>query len=939
MRLLIDLQALQGPSAERGIGYYALSLTQALLQDRRGHEVVVLLDAERPPEDVLRLRHALGGAADGDGIALFPSPPVAERVPGAADAELTRQASIAALEPDVVLLTSVFELAALAPMTVRDTDRGVPTAAVLYDLIPLTDLDLYKPDPVLRHDYLQGVSRLAETDLLLSISEHTAAEARRLVQDCPPVTTVHGAAPPATAARRPRWAPSTGFALAVGRDEPRKDIATAVLAWAGLSPQQRGGRAFVVVGDWPEANRQRLTDRAVVAGLPAGDLVFPGPIDDHELAWLYEHAELFAFPSLVEGLGLPPLEAMQVGTPALLARASSLVELVDDPRPYFAPGDVVGLRQLMASVLTDDGLRTELVALGRDATHRFTWARTAALTWDALEALAEPVSTSRASVAVVGPGGQAVAEALAACCDVTVEESACSPGWSATWWRHDLRVYLLPEDGRWEALSEPLADAPGVVLARSGPPPLVDAPLLLAAAIGVLVPDNQTSSALLRAGVVDVPVVVVDLTDGDAVLAALRRCWASDVGGRWAQAAARRPAGADGRSVERRPRWSIARAGRPPLLASDVTAYRTTPFMSGIQRTVARLHHALAASLAAEGGALVPVQLGATPDGVPHPDIRRDEVLDAATVTPQDPDWVLCLDLNAQVAGCVPELLRARARGTGTVVNVFDLIPWTHPQWFPPGAADSSFTPWLHAVVRVGDVLLVNSRATARELERFVQRTPPRRPDGFVVQHLPLGCDFDQAGDVQVTGREGAHFLMVGTVEPRKGHREVLDALEQLWATGSPVRLTVLGRSGWMVDAVVRRMESLALTQPRFAWLQNASDAELDRLYRTCTAAVVASEGEGFGLPVVESALRGCPVVVRDIPVLREVAGDEATYFSRTDPLAAVLARAVAGSPVAQASRASVRTWQEVGDRLLDVLAGRTEPLARWTPEQGWAWT
>lgn len=932
MRLLVDLQPLQGPSAERGIGYYALALVRALAADRGHHEMVVLLDAERDSEQVLHLRHRLAPLLGRDDVVLFSSPPVASRTAGDRPAELAREAAIAALAPDVVLLSSVFELAPLAPLSVGGLVADVPTAAVLYDLIPLADLALYKADPVLRQEYLAAVKHLAQTDLLLSISDHSADEARRLVRDCPAVKTVHGAAPPPFTARRPRDAPTGGFALAVGRDEPRKDVATAVLAWAGLPTSVRAGRPFVIAGNWPQDNRSRLLARAVAAGLPATDLIFAGAVDDHEMSWLYSHADLFVFPSLVEGLGLPPLEAMQVGTPVLLARASSLVELLDDDRGFFPPGDVGALQERMEQVLSDAVLREELVAAGHRSAVRFTWARTAALTWAALEDLAAPhLPAPRRSLSLVMDGVRPAptGSGLACAYDLQTVNLASVRRLTA-----ERTVYALPDDGRWDAFADALADAPGVVLLPTDLPVENDLATLLAPAVAIIVPTLTTRTGLLRAGVVSVPILLVG-PNGD-LAAAVEQAYAGDLGSHWARGAAVEPI-PDGTSVARLPGWAV-RGRRGSLLASDTTVYRSTPFMSGIQRTAARLHHALTERLVETGGAVVQVRLGDTPPGTPHPDIRRDLVVSTAVVAPSDPDWLLGIDLNSQLATSTAQVQSARAHGVGVAVNVFDLIPHTHPQWFPPGAAVASFTPWLQQVVRIADVLLVNSRATAHELERYVLSAPPRRPDGFAVHLLPLGSDFDEATDVEVGEREPAHFLVVGTVEPRKGHRDVLDAVERLWKAGKPVRLTVLGRKGWMVDDLARRMEALDSGPQPFRWLQNASDAELDRLYRTCTASVVASQGEGFGLPVVEAALRGCPVIIRDLPVLHEVAGDDATCFSEGNPLHVVLDRVVGGAPVGAVPRSSLQSWADVGSELLDVLAGRLPPAACWTPEDGWVW-
>lgn len=942
MRLVVDLQPMQGPSAERGIGYYAISLARALGATREDHEIFVLLDGQRSTQDVLRVRHRLSPHVPRDKVVLFEGPPLDHRDWDRPDAEIAREATLAALRPEAVLLTGVFELPDGAPLSVSEWSSETFTAAVLYDLIPLSDLDHYKPGAVQRRDYLVGVDRLGQMDVLLTISEHTGAEARRMLRSCPPTVTIYGAAPDPSSARRPPNELSDGFALAVGRDEPRKDVGTAVLAWAALSPEVRGNRLFVIVGEWPRESQLALTRRSVAAGLAPSALIFAGQVHDHELAWLYQHAEVLVFPSLSEGLGLPPLEAMKVGTPVLMAATTSLVELLDEPRAYFPAGDVGALTERMHDLLTDAQLRDDLVAAGHKSAARFTWEETARRTWAALEERAPRTSsTARLRLGVVAEKSPvpSVVPAFAASYEVTEHDAAALLNdWVRTWASYDRVLYVLPPQGCWESFTDALADAPGVVLAPSGMPRDVDLSTFLAPAVAVIVPDAATSTALLRAGVVGVPIFIVEDADGVALAAAIEEAYTSDVGRHWASGAAMAPSEVDGRSVERRPPWS-ARGRRGPLLASDVTLYRATPFMSGIQRTAHRLHSALSEILAERGGAVVPVHLGTPPEGVAHPDIRRDDVLAAERVMPGDPDWILGIDLNAQVMHSAPAVLPARARGVGLAINVFDLIPYTHPHWYPAGAAASSFTPWLQEAVRMADVLLVNSRATATDLEKYIARAPPKRPDGFVVHLLPLGCDFDQAPDVEPPERDRTHFLVVGTIEPRKGHSEVLDAFERLWIAGNNSKLTVVGRAGWMVDDLVRRMEALQGRQPLFRWLRNASDLELDRLYRQCTAAIVPSQKEGFGLPVVEATMRGCPVITRDIPVLREVAGESATYFSSFEPLDDVIARVVNGQLIPQVSDTPLLSWRHVGERLLAVLDGRNvEPLARWVPENGWSW-
>jgi glycosyltransferase involved in cell wall biosynthesis len=170
---------------------------------------------------------------------------------------------------------------------------------------------------------------------------------------------------------------------------------------------------------------------------------------------------------------------------------------------------------------------------------------------------------------------------------------------------------------------------------------------------------------------------------------------------------------------------------------------------------------------------------------------------------------------------------------------------------------------------------------------------------------------------------------MVGTLEPRKGYTDTLNVFDALWRQGQDINLVIVGKVGWKVEALVARIKEHPEFNQRLFWLAGISDEYLDRVYNTCTCLIAASYGEGFGLPLIESAQRGLPIIARDIPVFREVAGKHATYLP--PDLQAITGGAVIKQWLEKHRKDEVRgsdampwlTWQESSKVLLDKMAGQ----------------
>lgn len=252
-------------------------------------------------------------------------------------------------------------------------------------------------------------------------------------------------------------------------------------------------------------------------------------------------------------------------------------------------------------------------------------------------------------------------------------------------------------------------------------------------------------------------------------------------------------------------------------------------------------------------------------------------------------DVFLGLDLQPQIVTAQRAFYQAlRFKGVQVKFVVYDLLCVLLPQYFGLNAAEE-FGKWLD-VVSENDGAFCISQAVATELTQWIDQHAPKRRSRLEVDWFHLGADLqnslasvgvpDDAEPLIERLRSASSFLMVGTLEPRKGHVQVLDAFEQLWRDGQNVNLVLVGKQGWMVEDLVARLKKHAEFGRHLVWLEGISDEYLDKIYAACSCLIAGSYGEGFGLPLIEATQHGISIIARDIPVFREVAGGHAYYFS-----------------------------------------------------------
>jgi alpha-1,3-rhamnosyl/mannosyltransferase len=167
------------------------------------------------------------------------------------------------------------------------------------------------------------------------------------------------------------------YALFVGQTEPHKNVGLLLDAWRAGVPAD----LHLVICGPAGRDDARLRRLAETADLKAR-VHFTGRLDDAALARAYQDARLFVTPSLAEGFGFPPLEAMARGIPTVVSNAGALPEVTAGGAELFDPRDADALAALVTRVASDSNLRSRMRTRGRKVAARYTWAATAAAIWE-----------------------------------------------------------------------------------------------------------------------------------------------------------------------------------------------------------------------------------------------------------------------------------------------------------------------------------------------------------------------------------------------------------------------------------------------------------------------------------------------------------------------------------------------------------------------------
>ncbi|ALR22786.1 glycosyl transferase [Sphingobium baderi] len=296
---------------------------------------------------------------------------------------------------------------------------------------------------------------------------------------------------------------------------------------------------------------------------------------------------------------------------------------------------------------------------------------------------------------------------------------------------------------------------------------------------------------------------------------------------------------------------------------------------TGIQRVV----RALALALADDRFSGWDVQFVAANRHSPYHGIAwpyHESAVDCSEIEARPGDVFVGLDFSLDAVRRYGRQLMQFRRDGGTLwFLVHDLLPLEYPEWFSRNTV-LRYKAWLDIIAGIADGFFCNSEQTEQQL-RCTLNARYGLSQGYKTKVLPMGYNIlqtivDPSVIVDVGVRfDLAHpfFLMVGTLEPRKGHELVIAAFEELWADGAVQPLILVGRMGWHVENLRDYIVGHAEFGKRLLWFDDVEDVELEKIYQACEGVIIASYAEGFGLPLIEALGHQKPVLARDIPVFR----------------------------------------------------------------------
>ena len=825
MRIVIDMQGAQTGSRFRGIGRYTLSFVRALIKNKQHHEIILFLSALNN-DTIDAIQNEFYLLVDEIKICYIPVPVYEmdkNNLWRLKASEKIREDMLYNLNPDFVLITTLFEGFGEDFVCSINELYKIPTAVIFYDAIPLINEEIYLADTNVRKWYNNKIIQCQNAQLLLSISNSAKDEAIKYIKFNPDnvinISTAsddrfykYNISKKQKLVIRNKFKLSDNFLMYSGATDDRKNHLRLIEAFSLLPIEVKRQYQLVIVGGMPDDHKIKFYTHAKKYNLSNHEFLLTGKVSDEEMNIFYNMCTAFIFPSWHEGFGLPALEAMKCGKAVIASNTSSLPEVIGREDALFDPFNVNDISQKINKVLSDTSFRKSLEKHSYIQVKKFTWDLTARKAIFAME----------------------------------------------NFHKHNKK------------------------------PPKKKDKLI------------QSIGAINR-----------NCTDND--IAITSNC--------------------------------IFKNRHKKTLYVDISELVKTDHNTGVQRVTKNILNELLISQV-EGFQVVPVFATETEKYSSAYNYIQNKFNIIESKINDEPisfltgDIFLCLDMSPPINIAQKHFYqKMKNNGVNVYFLVFDILPLLHPNWWHDGVA-TNFKQWISLGLESNGVICI-SKSVKEELENWATKNKfIKNKDFFSWFHLGANIDktiFKQTSNNYSKSildqiKSNLSFLMVGTLEPRKGHKQTLKAFEKLWAEGIDIILIIVGKEGWLVDDLIKKLKNHSELNKRLFWLDGISDEYLEKVYNTSTCLIAASEGEGFGLPLIEAAQKKKPIIARDIPVFKEVSREFAYYFENDNsPL--VLANAIKEwlalyrvDKHPKSDKMPWLTWKESTEQLLDCLDFNLNP-------------
>lgn len=381
------------------------------------------------------------------------------------------------------------------------------------------------------------------------------------------------------------------------------------------------------------------------------------------------------------------------------------------------------------------------------------------------------------------------------------------------------------------------------------------------------------------------------------------------------------------------------RENRKPRILFDMSILITIDYLTGIQRVVHEVYQELIKNYSSTFE-IIPVKV-LNEDNLEEIKFgkysrpKNKQLVQADFEDIRPGDIYLCVDLNHSIASKSNLYRKLRLQGCKTHFIIHDLLPLSFgDNFFGIGSTVAHYN-WLKEIAK-SNALICVSQSVMNHVDHYLNTFK----DNEINPSLQLGwfhlganfsnskntvTDFSHLEKFKNIDFSNPIFIMVGSVEPRKGHFDALEAFTELWDNGYKGSLIIVGGRSWNNELTVDLIRTSQYNNKFLFWPKDVNDDQLAYLYSKSTALISASIGEGFGLPLIEAMQHGTDVIARDIPVFREVTKNRSVYFKTNEDLMDIILNYK--NQIKDPNIKYYQTWQESTKQLMDTITSNQYPI------------